>query len=99
MHWRRKWQPTQCSCLENPRDGGAVGCHLWGRTEDTTEVTEQQQSAHTYGTEISTQFEREEKKARCSLLLLQFSSVCQPISCQTGGAVLALTYTCHLALL
>ena len=23
MHWRRKWQPTQCSCLENPRDRGA----------------------------------------------------------------------------
>ena len=23
MHWRRKWQPLQCSCLENPRDGGA----------------------------------------------------------------------------
>ena len=23
MHWRRKWQPTQCSCLENPREGGA----------------------------------------------------------------------------
>ena len=23
MHWRRKCQPTQCSCLENPRDGGA----------------------------------------------------------------------------
>ena len=20
MHWRRKWQPLQCSCLENPRD-------------------------------------------------------------------------------
>ena len=33
--------PLQCSCLENPRDGGAlVGCHLWGRTEsDTTEAT------------------------------------------------------------
>ena len=30
--------PLQCSCLENPRDGG--GCRLWGRTEsDTTEVT------------------------------------------------------------
>ena len=30
--------PLQCSCLENPRDGGA--CHLWGRTEsDTTEAT------------------------------------------------------------
>jgi len=33
--------PLQCSCLENPRDGGAlVGCRLWGRTElDMTEVT------------------------------------------------------------
>ena len=38
--------PLQCSCLENPRDGGSlVGCHLWGRTElDTTEATQQQQS-------------------------------------------------------
>ena len=33
--------PLQCSCQENPRDGGSlVGCHLWGRTElDMTEVT------------------------------------------------------------
>ena len=32
--------PLQCSCLENPRDGSLVGCHLWGRTEsDMTEVT------------------------------------------------------------
>ena len=23
MQWRRKWHPTHCSCLENPRDGGA----------------------------------------------------------------------------
>ena len=23
MHWRRKCNPLQCSCLENPRDGGA----------------------------------------------------------------------------
>ena len=23
LHWRRKWQPIQCSCLENPRDRGA----------------------------------------------------------------------------
>ena len=34
--------PLQCSCLENPRDGGA--CRLWGQTEsDTTEATQQQQ--------------------------------------------------------
>ena len=33
--------PLQCSCLENPRDGGSlVSCRLWGRTEsDTTEAT------------------------------------------------------------
>ena len=33
--------PLQCSCLENPRDGGGlVGCSLWGHTEsDTTEAT------------------------------------------------------------
>ena len=33
--------PLQCSCLENPRDGGSlVGFRLWGRTEsDTTEAT------------------------------------------------------------
>ena len=23
LHWRRKCSPLQCSCLENPRDGGA----------------------------------------------------------------------------
>ena len=33
--------PFQCSCLENPRDRGAlVGCNLWGRTRsDMTEAT------------------------------------------------------------
>ena len=37
--------PLQCSCLENPRDGGAWwAAVLWGLTEsDTTEVTQQQQ--------------------------------------------------------
>ena len=37
--------PLQCSCLENPRDGGSlVGGRLWGHTElDTTESTQQQQ--------------------------------------------------------
>jgi len=38
MHWRRKWKPTpvfngnplQCSCLENPRDGGAWWATVYG---------------------------------------------------------------------
>ena len=30
MHWRRKWQPIQCSCLENPRDRGAWWASVYG---------------------------------------------------------------------
>ena len=33
MHWRRKWQPLQCSCLENPRDGGAWWAAVYGVTQ------------------------------------------------------------------
>ena len=29
LHWRRKWHPLQCSCLENPRDGGACWAACW----------------------------------------------------------------------
>jgi len=30
MHWRRKWQRIQCTCLENPRDGGAWWAAVYG---------------------------------------------------------------------
>ena len=30
MHWRRKRNPLQCSCLENPRDGGAWWAAVYG---------------------------------------------------------------------
>ena len=30
MHWRRKRQPIQCSCLETPRDRGAWWAALYG---------------------------------------------------------------------
>ena len=43
--WSRKWQPTPCSCLENPMDRGARRATVHGVcTElDTTEVTKQPQ--------------------------------------------------------
>ena len=38
MHWRRKWQPTQCSCLENPRDGGAWWEAVYGISQSRTRL-------------------------------------------------------------
>ena len=38
MHWRRKWQPTPCSCLENPRDGGAWWAAIYGVAQSRTRL-------------------------------------------------------------
>ena len=43
--WRRKWQPLQNSCLENPMDKSLVGYSPWGHKQlDTTKVTWHSQS-------------------------------------------------------
>ena len=36
MRWRRKWHPLQCSCLENPRDGGTWWAAVSGVTQSQT---------------------------------------------------------------
>ena len=38
MHWRRKWQPTPVSCLENPRDGGAWWAAIYGVAQSQTQL-------------------------------------------------------------
>ena len=38
MHWRKKWQPLQCSCLENPRDGGAWWAAVYGVAQSQTRL-------------------------------------------------------------
>ena len=40
LHWRRKWQPTplQCSCLENPRDGGTWWAAVSGVAQSRTRL-------------------------------------------------------------
>ena len=38
MHWRRKWQPTPVSCLENPRDGGAWWAAVYGVAQNWTRL-------------------------------------------------------------
>ena len=39
MHWRRKWQPLQCSCLESPRDRGAWCAAVYGVAQSQTRLT------------------------------------------------------------
>ena len=36
MHWRGKWNPLQCSCLENPRDGGDWWAAVYGVAQSQT---------------------------------------------------------------
>ena len=38
MHWRTKWQPTPCSCLENPRDGEAWLAAIYGVAQSWTRL-------------------------------------------------------------
>ena len=38
MHWRRKWQPTSGSCLENLRDGGAWWAAVYGVAQSWTQL-------------------------------------------------------------
>ena len=37
-HWRRKWQPLQCSCSENPRDRGAWWAAVYGVAQGRTRL-------------------------------------------------------------
>ena len=36
MHWRGNGNPLQCSCLENPRDGGAWWAAVYGVAQSRT---------------------------------------------------------------
>ena len=38
MHWRRKCNPLQCSCLENPRDEGAWWAAVYGVAQGQTRL-------------------------------------------------------------
>ena len=38
IHWRRKWQPLQYFCLENPRDSGAWWAAIYGVAQNRTQL-------------------------------------------------------------
>ena len=37
IHWRGNGNPLQCSCLENPRDGGAWWATVYGASQSQTQ--------------------------------------------------------------
>ena len=48
MHWRRKWQPTPVSLLENPRDWGAWWAAIFGVTQSQTWLKQISSSSNNY---------------------------------------------------
>ena len=38
IHWRKKCNPRQCSCLENPRDRGAWWAAVYGVSQSRTRL-------------------------------------------------------------
>jgi len=38
MHWRRNYNPLQCSCLENPRDGRSWWAAVYEVTQNRTRL-------------------------------------------------------------
>ena len=48
MHWRRKWNPLQCSCLENPRDGRAWPAAVYGVAQSRTRLQRLSSSSSVY---------------------------------------------------
>ena len=66
MHWRRNGNPLQCSCLENPRDGGAWWAAVYGVAQSRTRLKRLSSSSSSLYMSIPTP----------SLCLLQPSPLC-----------------------
>ena len=54
MHWRRKWQPTLVSCLENPRDRRAWWAAIYGVAQSQTRLKWLSSSSSTVRVELKT---------------------------------------------
>ena len=61
MHWRRNGNPLQCSCLENPRDGGAWWAAVYGVAQRWTrlkQLSSSSSSTVSYQAPLSIRFSR-----------------------------------------
>ena len=61
MHWRRKWQSLQCSCLENSRDCGAWWVAVYGIALSRTRLKRLSSSSSRVKSRVHTQEVQMEK--------------------------------------
>ena len=72
MHWRRKWQ---CSCLENPRDGGAWWAAVYGVAQCRTRLKRLSSSSNSIAIGNRCFGNRFEAKETCKLKYM----FCKPV--------------------
>ena len=76
MHWRRNGNLLQCSCLENPRDGGAWWAAVYGVTESQTRLKQlSSSSSSSSGDQCALQI-----PVSCQLQRIPLATSCQPPS-------------------
>ena len=76
-HWRRKWQPTLCSCLENPGDRGAWWAAVSGVAQSGTRLKRLSSSSSSSRTAVTKvpQTGWLETTGMCSLTVLESESL------------------------
>ena len=74
IHWKRKWQPTPFSCLENPRDGGAWWAAVCGVAQSQTWL--KRLSSSSSSTRIRTDHYRKHSSAEVKDLVYLFHLFC-----------------------
>ena len=76
--------PLQCSCLENPRDGGAWWAAIYGVAQSQTWLK--------WLSSSSSSPVREFRWLCCCSVIQSWSTLCNPMDCSTPG----LPILCHL---
>ena len=88
MHWRRQCNPLQCSCLENPRGGGAWRAAIYGVAQSQTRLKQLSSSSSSSKGWLIT-LERAHSVSMLLLLSYSLSCVqffCDPMNCSPSGS-------------
>ena len=80
MHWRRKCNPLQRSCPENPRDGGAWWAAIYGVAQSRTRLkrlSSSSSSRHLISPSVWT--------SGVGLVAKSYGTLCDPMDCNPLG--------------